>query len=105
MQRLIIKLDENKIDELGIDRAELQETLDDAFERNEYIKTVLEDGTMQFDLKPGIENYVCAYGCVYATLAYDEDFLAVCKKWIWYSDEGESSDDYEETDVLALARE
>ncbi len=106
MQRIVIKLNEEKIDELGIDRDELQETLDFAFDRDEYVKTVLDDGTMQFDLKPGIKNYVGAYGCVYVCLSEDEDFMSVCEKWLWLNDHGKNSDEeYEIADILELERE
>ncbi len=105
MQRIVIKLNEEKIDELGIDREELKDTLEDAFKHDEYVKTVLEDGTMQFDLKPGIRNYVGAYGCVNAVLAEDEDFMAVCDVWDWYNDHGRNNDEeYEIANILETER-
>lgn len=100
MQKMLIRTDEGKIKELGIDRDELQRNIDYAFRLGHFFVDTLLDGSVLYTGNPKFDNYLGFFGAAYVLLSRNKNFMSVCDKWIWYSNENNEKAIYEEDDVL-----
>jgi len=95
MQKMLIKLNDEKIIKAGLDPIGFKAYVDGVFEKTggHIIKEVLTDGSLYFVGNPLYENYLCYFGIAYSKFKYNKDFLKVADKWLWISDENNNGDE------------
>ena len=84
MQKMLVKVNKEKMKELGISEYYIDLTLHDAFDEGHFFAEEQEDGAILY----------------ISTLSDDEKFMAVCDKWIWYNNERTGDGSFAEEDVL-----
>ena len=100
MQKMLVKENKEKMKELGISEYYIDLTLHDAFDQGHFFVEEQEDGSIMYTGNPEYPNYFGLFGAAYVVLSDDEDFMAVCEKWIWYNDAYSIDGSFVEQDVL-----
>lgn len=104
MQKMLVKVNKEKMNELGISEYYIDQTLHDAFDEGRFFVEKLEDGSIMYTGNPEYPNYLGLFGIAYSILSDDESFMSVCEKWIWYDNEDTEDGTYLEEDVLKVER-
>lgn len=104
MQKMLVKVNKEKMKELGISEYYIDLTLHDAFDEGHFIVERQEDGSILYIGNPEYPNYLGLFGIAYSILSDDESFMSVCEKWIWYDNEDTEDGTYLEEDVLKVER-
>ncbi len=104
MQKMLVKVNKEKMKELGISEYYIDLTLHDAFDEGHFFVEKLEDGSIMYAGNPEYPNYLGLFGIAYSILSDDERFMSVCEKWIWYDNDDTEDGTYLEEDVLKVER-
>ncbi len=100
MQKMLVKVNKDKMKELGISDYYIDLTLHDAFDEGHFFVEKLEDGSIMYTGNSEYPNFFCNFAIAVSTLSDDEKFMAVCDKWIWYNNERTVDGSFAEEDVL-----
>lgn len=98
MHKMLIKINEEKLKNAGLDPEGFKAFIDSVFEKTggHIIKEVQPDGSMMYVGNPLYENYLCYFGMAYSKFKYNKDFLNYADKWIWLNDDDVQGDWSEE---------
>ena len=100
MQKMLVKVNKEKMKELGISEYYIDLTLHDAFDEGHFFVEELEDGSILYTGNPEYPNYFGLFGAAASVLVDDEDFMKVCEKWIWYDNAQTKDGSFDEEDIL-----
>lgn len=100
MQKMLIKINKEKMKELGISEYYIDLTLHDAFDEGHFFIEEHDDGSIMYTGNPEYPNYFGLFGAAVIILSDDEKFMSVCEKWIWYDDARTKDDSFDEEDIL-----
>ena len=101
MRKMLVKVNKEKMKELGISEYYIDLTLHDAFDEGHFFIEELEDGSIMYTGNPEYPNYFSYFGIAYSVLSDDEKFMSVCEKWIYYYNDRSPDGSYMEEDFLA----
>ena len=103
MMKMLIRLDERKIETDGIyDLADMWRLVDSKFEKA-CTKEVQADGSRLYSGKSDKDYYTCI-SLAYMVLSEQDWFAQYCIKWIWYDNDDDESLPLGDEDVLAKER-
>lgn len=104
MQKMLVKVNKEKMKELGISEYYIDLTLHDAFDEGHFFAEEQEDGAILYSGNPEYPNYLGLFGIAYSILSDDEIFMSVCEKWIWYDNDDTGDGSFAEEDVLEVIK-
>lgn len=102
MQKMLIRVDKERMQELGISENYIMLTLQDAFGKGHFLEETQEDGSIMYSGNPSYPNYFTLFGMAYIVLSRDKKFMSVCDKWIYFNDEYTKDGSFAIKNVLAV---
>lgn len=100
MQKMEIKLDEERIRADGKDINKMWADIDKAFEEGQCIKEVQKDGSVVYYGNPNRTNYLSDFGVAFVQLSYKKWFAYYALKCMWYDNDDDETLPFQEMNSL-----
>ena len=100
MRKMLVRVDKEKMKQLGISDTYIDLTLHDAFDKGHFFKEEQADGSILYSGNPDYPNYFTLFGMAYLVLSRDKKFMSVCDKWLYFNDEYTADGTFTEENFL-----